>query len=103
MQPFRKVGRGDFAAKIGIALARASIPHPTRGREKKSLRFELGGSMKKALTALAASAALGLALVTVPVATAMAQDDHRSDTTRVQQTQHPDYSKNKYYALSNPK
>jgi hypothetical protein len=57
--------------------------------------------MKKALTALAASAALGLALVTVPMATAIAQDDHRNDTTRVQQTQHPDYSKNKYYSLGN--
>ena len=54
--------------------------------------------MKKALTALAASAALGLAMVTVPVATAMAQDDHRNDTI---QTQHPDYSKNKFYALGN--
>jgi hypothetical protein len=59
--------------------------------------------MNKAFTALAASAALGLALVTVPVATAMAQDDHRNDNNRVQvqQTQHPDYSRNKYYSLGN--
>jgi len=27
--------------------------------------------------------------------------DHRNDTNRVQQTQHPDYSSNKYYALGN--
>jgi hypothetical protein len=58
--------------------------------------------MKRAITALAASAALGLALVAVPIA-AMAQDDHRNDNNRVQaqQTQHPDYSRNKYYTLGN--
>jgi hypothetical protein len=61
-------------------------------------------AMKIALTTIAATAALAMALTAVPTTAARAQEQRRDDNVQQRQTtqvQHPDYSRNKYYTLGN--
>ncbi len=60
--------------------------------------------MKIVFTNIAATAALAMALTALPASVAGAQEQRRDDNVQQRQTtqvQHPDYSKNKYYALGN--
>jgi hypothetical protein len=60
--------------------------------------------MKIAFSSIAATAALTMALTALPASVAGAQEQRRDDNIQQRQTtqvQHPDYSKNKYYALGN--
>lgn len=61
--------------------------------------------MKFAFTTIAVTGLLATALTVVPTSAAGAQDQTRNNNDQQRQsngqTQHPDYSKNKYYALGN--
>jgi hypothetical protein len=61
--------------------------------------------MKIAFTSIAATAALATALTALPASVAGAQEQRQYNNDQQRQTntqvQHPDYSKNKYYALGN--
>jgi hypothetical protein len=59
--------------------------------------------MKIVFTTIAATAALAMALTAMPASVAGAQEQRRDNSAQQQttQVQHPDYSKNKYYALGN--
>lgn len=54
--------------------------------------------MKITLISIAATAVLAMALTALPASPAAAQEQGRDNTA---QTQHPDYSKNKFYSLGN--
>jgi hypothetical protein len=65
--------------------------------------------MKIAFTSIAATAALAMALTALPTSVAGAQEQRRDDNVQQRQydndqqrqVQHPDYSRNRYYALGN--
>jgi len=60
--------------------------------------------MKIVFTSIAATAALAMAMTALPAFTAGAQEQRRDNNVQPQyntQVQHPDYSRNKYYALGN--
>jgi hypothetical protein len=61
--------------------------------------------MKIAITSIAATAALAMALTSLPASAAGPQEQRRDDNVQQRQNntqvQHPDYSRNKYYALGN--
>jgi hypothetical protein len=54
--------------------------------------------MKITFTNIAATAVLAMALIALPASPAAAQAQGRDNAA---QTQHPDYSKNKFYSLGN--
>jgi hypothetical protein len=56
--------------------------------------------MKFSFATIAATGFLATALFALPPSTAGAQDQRQYNNNNTQ-TQHPDYSKNKYYALGN--
>jgi|CZKZ01.1.fsa_nt_gi hypothetical protein len=61
--------------------------------------------MKFAFATIAATGALATALIALPPAASGAQDQRQYNNDQQRQsntqTQHPDYSKNKYYSLGN--
>ena len=61
--------------------------------------------MKFAFASIAATGVLAMALTALPPSAAGAQDQRQLNNDQQRQsnaqTQHPDYSKNKYYALGN--